>query len=241
MSELTSKIRKYESPTFFAKLFTDTKKKLRFRPFLAGEQKNLLIAQETGGEEVVFEAIKSVTEACVLDPINFEDLVTYDAENLFLQIRSKAVGESVQTRLKCPVCEKTTLARLQLGDVELSGPMNNEPIQISDGRFFKFSHPKMKSLRLSFDSEQPIHIQDYVRFADCLESIQDNDLLLLKGKDFETVDAIELLDSLSVKDYDKIQEFFNDVPYLQLKTVLTCPHCKSVTPEILSGIQDFFD
>lgn len=250
MNKPESKLRKFTAPTYFTKLPSSSpqSKKIRFRPFVTGEQKTLLLAQETGDEEVTFEAIKDVCDACVLDPINFEDLTVYDAEYLFLQIRCKAVGETVETKLKCPKCDHSNVVVLDLSTPVLSSELKIEPITIADGRHLTFTHPKMKSLRLTFGSSSSpssdnasVAVQTYLRMADSMVSVQDGDELLVQGTDYQIEEAIDLLDSLTPKDFEKIEEFFNNVPVLVLKTSMTCTECGETSPVELSGIQNFFD
>ena len=58
------------------------------------EEKLLLIATETGGQSGLFDAIKTIIGECT-DIADVEALATFDIEYVFLQIRTKSVGETV--------------------------------------------------------------------------------------------------------------------------------------------------
>ena len=71
-----------------------------FRPFLVGEQKLLMIAQESDDQNTqVREMIRLINACC--DDVTAEKLPTIDLEYLFLQIRIKSVGETSDITMKC--------------------------------------------------------------------------------------------------------------------------------------------
>ena len=75
-----------------------------FRPFLVGEQKLLMIAQESDDQNSqVREMIRLINACC--DDVTAEKLPTIDLEYLFLQIRIKSVGETSDISMQCEKCE----------------------------------------------------------------------------------------------------------------------------------------
>ena len=84
-----------------------TKEKIKFRPFLVKEQKLLLMAQETGTNKDMLQAVCNIVKTCTFGKIDKpEDLLTSDIEYIFLKIRSKSVGEKVKLNLSFPGDEK---------------------------------------------------------------------------------------------------------------------------------------
>ena len=88
------------TPKFKLKLPSDNRV-VNFRPFLVKEEKILLIATETGEQAELITAIKNIIKACT-DIKDVEQLSTFDIEFVFLQIRTKSVGESVDVSVTCP-------------------------------------------------------------------------------------------------------------------------------------------
>ena len=88
------------TPKFKLKLPSDNRV-VNFRPFLVKEEKILLIATETGEQAELITAIKNIIKACT-DIKDVEHLSTFDIEYVFLQIRTKSVGESVEVNVTCP-------------------------------------------------------------------------------------------------------------------------------------------
>ena len=69
-----------------------------YRPFLVGEQKVLLVAQESeNANEQIGEMIRLIDICC--DDMIAKDLATIDLEYLFLQLRIKSVGETADVQL----------------------------------------------------------------------------------------------------------------------------------------------
>ena len=52
-------------------------KEIKFRPFLVKEEKVLLMAQETGDNTVIFDAIRKLIESCCHGEVVVEELPTF--------------------------------------------------------------------------------------------------------------------------------------------------------------------
>ena len=79
-----------------------TKKKIKFRPFRVKEQRNLLMALESGDKDTMEKNIKQILTNCTLtDKINIDTLPIIDVEFYFLQLRARSVGEIVHNKYKC--------------------------------------------------------------------------------------------------------------------------------------------
>src|SRR6056300_1045100 len=88
-------------------------KTVSFRPFLVKEEKILLMAMESGNAKEILNSVKDIVKSCTFDAINPDDHPMFDIEYVFLQIRSKSVGEIPKIRILCPDDKKT------YGDVEI--------------------------------------------------------------------------------------------------------------------------
>ena len=61
-----------------------TGKKIKYRPFLVKEEKVLILAQESGSQVEMINAIKDVITACVMTRgFKIEELATFDIEYIF--------------------------------------------------------------------------------------------------------------------------------------------------------------
>ena len=75
---LTANIPKYEIK------IPSTKKKTNFRPFLVKEEKILLLAQSTGTDSHILNAIKHLIKVCVEGVHDASLLPLFDVEYLFV-------------------------------------------------------------------------------------------------------------------------------------------------------------
>ena len=93
---------KINTPTFELVL-PSTAKKIKYRPFLVREEKILIMAMESEDTSQITSAIVQILNQCILTRgIKIEKLSTFDIEYLFLNVRAKSVGETVEVNVICP-------------------------------------------------------------------------------------------------------------------------------------------
>ena len=98
---------KINTPTYELTLPSNGKK-IKYRPFLVREEKILIMALETEDQKQITAAIIQILTACIMTRgVKLNELATFDIEYLFLNIRSKSVGESITVNVTCPDDEKT--------------------------------------------------------------------------------------------------------------------------------------
>ena len=80
-----------------------TGEKIEFRPFLVKEQKILMMAMESKDNSAQSKAVVEIIKSCTFGKIDniVEKLPTFDIEYMFLQIRCKSVGETVELQVTC--------------------------------------------------------------------------------------------------------------------------------------------
>ena len=100
---------KVNTPTYELVL-PSTNKKIKYRPFLVREEKILIMALETEDVKQITSSVIEILNACILTRgIKIEKLATFDLEYLFLNVRAKSVGESIDVNVTCPDDNKTTV------------------------------------------------------------------------------------------------------------------------------------
>ena len=110
-------------------------KKIKYRPFLVKEEKVLVIALESEDTKQITNAIKSVIKNCILTKgIKVETLPTFDIEYLFLNIRGKSVGETVDVNIICPDDETTQVpVTIDLDDIKVKkSDEHTNQVQVDD-------------------------------------------------------------------------------------------------------------
>ena len=77
---------------------------VKYRPFLVKEQKHLLVARESENSTQIFDAIMDLVKAVTEEKIDASKIPLVDLEYLFLQVRTKSVGETARVPLMCMAC-----------------------------------------------------------------------------------------------------------------------------------------
>jgi len=82
---------KLDVPTYEIEL-PISKKKIKYRPFLVKEQKNLLMALESNESSTIQQNVRDILNNCTLtEGINIDKLPIIDVEYYFINLRSKVL------------------------------------------------------------------------------------------------------------------------------------------------------
>ena len=81
---------------------------IQFRPFLVKEQKVIMMAEESKNQNQMVTAMINLVGSCTFNKLDVAKLPTFDVEYLFLQIRGKSVGETIDINVICPDDEVTS-------------------------------------------------------------------------------------------------------------------------------------
>ena len=229
---------KINTPTYELQL-PSTGEIIKYRPFLVKEQKLLLIAQESGEEKQIANAMGELVNSCTFGKVNTKSAPMFDIEYLFLKIRGKSVGEKVKLNLICQDDGKTTVPyELNLEDVEcqVQDDHSNE-IQINEDIKIVFRYPLLNDLQnvkaSAGDSEKTFHFMEC-----CIDSIHSGDDVFqrIDIKDKELSDFIE---QFTNEQFEKITQFFNTMPKLRHIVKVTNPKTKKKNEILLEGLESF--
>ena len=92
---------KISTPTYDLVLPSNGKK-IKYRPFLVREEKVLILALESQDIKQISNAVKSTLKSCVQTRgVKIDDLPSFDIEYIFLNVRAKSVGESLDLVITC--------------------------------------------------------------------------------------------------------------------------------------------
>ena len=218
-----------------------TGEKLKFRPFLVKEQKNLLIALESQDPKQLMTAMLSCIESCV-HGAKVDSLSTFDVDYMFTQIRAKSVGETTKVTIKCENCEEESSLDINLDEIKMDTSTMKDPlIKLTDEISVKMKYPTyidmMDSTVFSEDVSRVEFIFENVKNS--MHSIQTEDEnILLKDEPKEELD--KFINNLSNEQLEKITDFVEGMPTLKHVIQNKCVKCGHDNELILEGLQDFF-
>lgn len=220
-------------PTYITKL-PSSGKEVKFRPFTVKEEKALLLALQEDSIETVTEAIRNTISACT--SLDVDNIPYYDTEYVFLQIRSKSVGELIDLVGSCE-CSKTakTNFEVDIGDTIVSPePVESLSIKIPDTNYtVTVVHPTITDFAslVSSDGESAIGV-----VSNCIKSIITDDEVM----DWSPAEKLEFVESMTTKQQKDISKFLKEMPMTKLPTKYVCSACGKEHVGFLSGYQNFF-
>jgi len=218
--------------------------KVKYRPFLVKEEKILLQAMESEKQEEIVQALKDIVSACTYGKINADELPTFDLEYIFLQIRSKSVGEVAKLRVLCPDDKKTYAdVDVDLSKIEVQvDDSHTNNIVIDDekkiGMIMKY--PTLSSVTSNTDLSKGMTsktIFDMLRKS-IYEVYQGEQTF--KASDYSEDELQQFIESLDSKTFKKVQSFYETMPKLMHEIEITNPSTKVKSKVTLQGLSDFF-
>ena len=231
---------KLNVPRYKIKLPSDNRT-VSYRPFLVKEEKLLLLATETGEQDEIVTAIKNIIKECT-DISNVDRLSTFDIEYLFLQIRTKSVGESVEVSVLCPDDGETEVAiSIPLDEIKVVKTRGHKKeIKLSDEIVITMGYPSLDTfVKKNFTEDESEVEQMFDMAASCVETIADVEQVY-ECKDVPKAELIEWFNELNSKQFQMIQKFFETMPKLKHTVPVTNPNTGIESEVVLEGLASFF-
>jgi hypothetical protein len=228
-----------------------SKKTVKFRPFLVKEQKILLMAMESGDSKSTQNAILDVLNTCVMTPdFDLSTTPIIDVEYLFLHLRAKSVGEIVESKYRCnnevatedggtKECGNIMEAKINLMDIQPIQDKVVEPeIKLTDNIVIKMKFPDFKIVHSSIDTDNITDVT-FKLIASCIEYIYDGEQFYYAHETSDE-ELLEFIESLSQEQFEKMEEFFNNMPRLTKKVEMKCKKCGFDHMFEVEGLESFF-
>ena len=220
------------------------KKKIRYRPFLVKEEKILIIALESEDSKQIANAVKNVISNCILSKgIKVEDLATFDIEYLFLNIRGKSVGETVDVLITCPDDGETQVPiSINLDEINVEvDPEHSRDIKLDDSLTLRMRYPSMTEfIKNNFDSGESVSVDDtFDLIVSCIDQIYSEEESWT-ASDSTKKELLEFVEQLSSKQFKQVEKFFETMPKLSHTIKIKNPNTKVESDVVLEGLSAFF-
>ena len=219
-------------------------KTVKYRPFLVREEKILILALESENQKQITTAVRQVIKECVLTKgIKVDQLPSFDIEYLFLNIRGKSVGESIELMVTCGDDGKTEVpVTVLIDDIEVStNDEHNTDIELSDGYSVKMKYPSLNQFietNFSQDDEDAVE-KSFEMIATSIDMVY-NDKDMFAASECTKKELKEWVESLTSAQFQKIEQFFETMPKLTHTLEVVNPNTKKKNTIVLEGLTDFF-
>lgn len=234
---------KIATPTYELEL-PSTGETIQYRPFLVKEEKVLVIALESEDTKQITTAIKTVIKNCILTKgIKVEALPTFDIEYLFLNIRGKSVGETVEVNVICPDDEETQVSvTIDLDEIKVQkDDEHTNQVKVDDNIMMVMKYPSLDQfIKNNFDfKDQSAMDQSFELIASCIDSICSGEEVWAAA-DCTKKEVTEFLESMNSSQFKGIEKFFETMPKLSHTITVKNPKTKVESEVVLEGLSSFF-
>ena len=219
-----------------------TDEKIKYRPFLIKEEKILLIAMESGENEDIIQAVKQIVSECTFNTLKLGDMPMFDVEYIFLQIRSKSVGEVSKLKVLCRD-DGETYANVEVDlteiEVQVSDDHTNK-IELTDEMGVIMKYPTIDSFSTAGISDITADNMLDVIVA-CIDKIYDKKgEEVYDSKDSSKKELMDFVEGMNTTQFQDVQAFFDSMPKLRHEITVVNPKTKVENVVALSGLNDFF-
>ena len=227
---------KLETPTYET-IIPSTGRAIEYRPFLVKEEKILMMAQETQDTAQAISALKKIISSCTFGKVDPNALTTYDAEFLFLQLRIKSVGESVDFVITDKDTGEDVNVSVDLSEVEVVEPEVEleKTIQLNDSIGLTLKEVTLKDA-VGLSSKDMNDITGLISVV--IDTIYDDEKVY-NAREVSKKELEAFIESLNHSQLEQITTFIQNQPAIQkeIKYRLKDGQEKTIT---LKGLQDFF-
>jgi len=232
---------KLTTPTYELEI-PSTDDKIKYRPFLVKEEKILMMAMESKSSADITQAVKDIVSECTFNKVKIDDMPMFDVEYIFLNIRSKSVGEVSKLKLLCPDDGKTYAnVEVNLSEVKVQvGDDHTNKIDLGNGMGMIMKYPTIDSFKESGIKDiNPGNMLEVI--STCIMQIfEDEGKKVYDTKDQTKQEVIDWIEQLNSKQFKDVQNFFETMPKLKHDITIKNPKTKKESTITLNGLNDFF-
>ncbi len=217
-------------------------KKIKYRPFLVKEEKILILAIESGSIKDISRAIKDVLKSCILTKgVKIDELPTFDIEYLFLNIRSRSIGESIDLVITCPDDNETKVNKqIYIDEIEVKTNEDHNPdIKLDDTYTMRLKYPSLDQFideNFNFDEAKD---NSFDIISSCIEMVY-SDEEAWEAKDCTKKELLEFVERLNSSQFKEVEKFFDTMPRISHDIEVENPNTKVKSTVKLEGLASFF-
>ena len=231
---------KLATPTYELEI-PSTDEKIKFRPFLVKEEKILMMAMESKSNADITQAVKDIVQECTFNKVKIDNMPMFDVEYIFLQIRSKSVGEVSKLKLLCPDDGKTYAnVEVNLNEVKVQvGDDHTNKIDLGNGMGMIMKYPTIDSFKESGIKDiNPSNMLEVISTC-ILQIYEEEGKKVYDTKDQTKKEVTDWIEQLNSKQFKDVQNFFDTMPKLKHTVKVTNPNTGVESDVVIEGLQSF--
>jgi len=235
---------KINTPTYELEI-PSTGKKVRYRPFLVREEKILIMALESEDMKQISGAIVDILSECILTKgIKISELATFDIEYIFLNVRAKSVGETVEVNVTCPDDGETQVkTEIDIDSIKVQkDPKHTNVVQLDDTLSMKLKYPSLDQFvesNFEFKDDATDVDKSLQMIISCVEQVYNEDEAW-SAADCTQQELQDFVEQMNTKQFKEIENFFTTMPKLLHTLKVKNPKTKVENEIVLEGLASFF-
>ena len=246
---------KIDSPIFELKLVS-LPNPVKFRPFLVKEEKLLLMALQGEDEDNIYKTIKQVINNCLISDIDIDTLPIFDIEYMFLNVRARSMGESIESYFMCRNVvgkdkdengeqidvECKNLMPISINILDIKPPVTDvqSKVYVTDKIGIQLKFPNLRSFRsIEMLSNELTNEKLFELIYECTDYVFDENGVYYASESSKE-EVLQFIDALTQEQFDRIVGFFESLPKIKHDTTTTCQKCGFKHDLHLEGLNDFF-
>jgi hypothetical protein len=185
----------------------------------------------------VARIIRELVDVCTFKQLNVDELPHFDIEYIFMFLRAKSIGESVDVIVNCECGEKINTS-FNIEELKVDKPEgHSNKIMINDTVGVEMRYPNIDYVVGIFASNDNQKVIDLIMTS--IKAVYDADNYW-ETKDQTKEEVEEFVYSLTKEQFDKLEKFFVTSPKIVQHIECDCPKCGKHNVSKLEGLQNFF-
>lgn len=206
-------------------------KKINIRPFLVKEEKILLMAIESNDNEEIIKTTIDIIQGCILTKgIKVESLPFFDVDYLFIALRAKSVGESIDVKFHCNtinenklICGNEFKSSIDISNCTIrKNDAIGTSIDLGQGLTVTLHYPTYAEMKRA-NANIEDRAFDTALLSSCIDMMVQGEKVYTR-KDFET-EIGEFLGGLTKDQYSRLVKWVDNLPTFYVKAEAKCEKC----------------
>jgi hypothetical protein len=203
------------------------------------------MAMESENMTEITNAIVQILSDCILSKdVKVESLATFDIEYLFLNVRAKSVGETVEVNVTCPDDGETQVEiSIDIDTIKVQKTRGHKNIiKLDDDLSMKLRYPSLEQfVESNFETTDGLSEvgQSLSMITSCVEMIYSQEESW-EASDYSKKELDEFIEQLNTKQFKEIEKFFTTMPKLSHTIMVRNPKTGVESEVVLEGLASFF-
>lgn len=207
-----------------------TGKKVKIRPFVVKEEKLLLMALASEEDQQIIDTTKQIINNCILDKTNINKLSFFDIDYLFIALRAKSVGETIEVNFICNTIQEDKTkcgfvfpVKIDIAKVEVKNLKSSMDVQLTSKMTVKMKYPSYDIMKMLATKEDNLTKKIKIICA-CIERLFDGEQMYTP-KDYSKEEFEAFIESMTEEQFKKLDAFINTLPSFVVVADHQCPKC----------------